>query len=165
MAFDFSFDALKNSFFDTKAVMAAAKNEYRKTASRFGAYTRTRMKSSLRYKPGKSKPGHPPHVHRSRSKYTRPKKATDGTTVRRQVSPLKELIFFAFDHETQSVVIGPVKFGTAADVKVPGLLEKGGAGTFKAGRSGERKRGVWSARPFVKPAGDAEAQSGKFLKG
>ena len=164
MAFEFSFNALKDGFFDTKAVMDAAQKEYRKTASRFGAFTRTRMKSSLRYKPGKSKPGEPPHVHRSRSKYTRPKKAKDGTTVRRQVSPLKELIFFAYDKETDSVVIGPVKFG-GADTKVPGLLEQGGAGTFKASRTGERKRGVWSPRPFVKPAGDAEAESGKFLKG
>ena len=164
MAFEFTLKELKDGFFDTNAVMSAAEKEYRKAAARFGAFTRRRMKSSLKYKPGESKPGQPPHVHRNTRNYTRPKKAKDGTTTRQQVSPLRELIFFAFDKETESVVIGPVKFGGQGG-PVPGLLEQGGAGTFKASRSGERKRGVWSARPFVKPAGDAEAGSGKFLKG
>ncbi|MDY3555304.1 hypothetical protein R5W24_004445 [Gemmata sp. JC717] len=162
MAFDFSMNSLKNSFFDTDAILSAAQKEYRKVASRFGAFARRRIKSSLKYRSGKSKPGEPPHVHRATRGYTKAKKAKDGTVSKQRVSPLRELVFFAYDRETESVVVGPVKFGSGS---APGRLEHGGAGTFKDSDSGEVKRGVYAARPFVKPAGDAEAAAGKFLKG
>lgn len=163
MGVDFSFQAIKNSFFDTDAIVAQVKKDFRRTAGRFGAFARRRMKSSLKYREGKSSPGSPPNVHRSRG-YTRPKKGKDGTVSRQPVSPLRELIFFAYDRDTESVVVGPVKFGGKGGI-APGLLEHGGGGTFKASRTGEIKRGVWAPRPFVKPAGDAEATAGKFLVG
>lgn len=163
MAFDFSIQQLKAGFFDADKILAEMDRYERRTLSRFGAFTRRRMKSSLKYASGKSTPGTPPHLHKS-SGFTRPKKdRKTGATKRQPVSPLRELIFFAYDAHTHSVVIGPVRFGSNGGV-VPPLLEKGGAGTFKDPETGQVKRGVWAPRPFVGPAGKAEAAAGKFLQ-
>ncbi|HEY1191912.1 MAG TPA: hypothetical protein VGE74_30050 [Gemmata sp.] len=162
MPFDFGMESVKNSFFDTRAVMSEAMKEYRKTAARFGAYARRDIKSSLKYRTGKSPPGAPPHVHRSTRGYTKAKKGKNGAVTKQRVSPLRELVYFAYDKETDSVVVGPVKFGGGT---APGLLERGGTGSFKDGSTGEIKRGVYAARPFVKPGGDRVVAAGKFLKG
>ena len=162
MAFSFAIAEFKGGFFDAEPVLKEMDRVQKKTLSRFGAFARTRMKSSLRYTSGKSRPGQPPHVHKRLgfNKLKRDRKT--GATKKQPVSPLRELVFFAYDPATKSVVVGPVRFGGAGGI-VPGLLEHGGAGTFKDGETGEIKRGVWAPRPFVRPAGEAEVQSGKFL--
>lgn len=162
MAFDFGFDQLKGGFFDAAAVSKEADKASRKMLSKFGAFARRRMKSSLKYKSGKSAPGSPPNVHRTKGFTKAKRNRKTGATTKQAVSPLRELIYFALDPATDSVVVGPVKFGGAGGV-APGLLEKGGTGSFRDSRSGEVKRGVYAPRPFVKPAGEAEAMSGKFL--
>lgn len=161
MAFDFSFNQLRAGFFDTAAVQKEVAALERKTLSRFGAYTRQRIRSSLKYRPGKSQPGRPPHVHTSGG-ITRTKRNKAGQETRQTVSPLRDLVFFAYDPGTRSVVVGPAKFGGKGGV-VPKLLEQGGTGTFRDPNSGEIKRGVWAPRPFVRPAGEAEVAAGKYL--
>jgi hypothetical protein len=162
MAFDFALKSLKEGFFDTAQVQKEADRFARQTGSRFGAYARRRMKSSLKYSTKPSAPGRPPHVHQTRG-FTKKKLSKSGTGARQAVSPLRELIFFAYDRDTKSTVVGPAKFGGRGGI-APGLLEKGGAGTFKDSKTGEIKRGNWKKRPFVAPAGEAEVQSGAFLK-
>lgn len=162
MAFDFGFKQLKGGFFDTDAVSKLADKAERKMLARFGAFARRRMKSSLKYKSGKSQPGQPPNVHRTRGFTKAKRNAKTGATTKQPVSPLRELIYFALDPATHSVVVGPVKFGGKGGV-APGLLEKGGPGSFTDSRTGEIKRGVYAPRPFVGPAGEAEAEAGNFL--
>jgi hypothetical protein len=164
VAFSFGIDQFKGGFFDADAVLKEMDKVERKTLSRFGAFTRQRIKSSLKYQTGKSSPGKPPHVHKTRGFNRVKKDKKTGTSAKQPVSPLRELVYFAYDAATHSVVTGPVKFGGRGGV-APGLLEAGGPGTFKDAESGEIKRGVWAPRPFVKPAGDAEVQAGRFLKG
>ena len=78
--------------------------------SRAGAYIRRSAKGSIRYAKGASKPGRPPHAHASKK---------GGKN-----SPLRELIFFAYDDRTASLVIGPTPFRGRAIV--PRVLELGG---------------------------------------
>lgn len=114
------------TFFDDAQVMAAVAKKERQALSKFGAFVRTRSRSSLRYI-GKraaarnevSAPGKPPFLHRSKS---------GGD------SPLKALLFFAYDHAEKSVVIGPAVFPSRAKSQptggtIPGTLEKGGTVT------------------------------------
>jgi hypothetical protein len=161
-AFDFGVTEFRGEFFDASAVLKEMDKVRRQTLSRFGAYARRRMKSSLKYAKGKSSAGSPPHVHTA-SGFTRAKtNKKTGATARQSVSPLRELLYFAYDAGTESVVVGPAKFGGAGGV-APGLLEKGGPGTFPDSRTGQIKAGVWAPRPFVEPAGEAEVASGAFL--
>lgn len=137
-------------FFDTKAVEAATTRAERRFLSRFGAFVRREARQSIRTRKAVSDPGKPP---------------TNRT------GDLKRNIFFAFDPERRSVVIGPVllpgKRGNA-----PELLEHGGQargegmmtvteapGRGAGGRFVSRKRKVrvqgtmtYKARPFMRPA-------------
>lgn len=163
-AFAFGIGQFKAGFFDAEGVLREMDRVERRTLSRFGAFARVRMKSSLKYATGKSKPGQPPHVHKTRGGFTRQKKDKAGNVSRQPVSPLRELIFFAYDAATHSVVVGPAKFGGKGGI-VPGLLEHGGPGVFKDPETGQRKRGVWARRAFVAPAAEAEVTAGRFMQG
>lgn len=118
---------LQAAFFDTKAVRDAVDAGTRKALSKFGAFVRQRARSSIRTRKKSSPPGQPPSSH-------------EGS--------LKRLIFFAYDAEKKTVVIGPVPFRTGA---APALLEYGGAVPRKSGRP-KRYRG----NPFMAPAAAAE---------
>lgn len=96
---------VKNLFFDRKAVIDAVGREAARGLSRFGAFVRTRARSSMR-PGGKSNksaaPGQPPRTH-------------DGA--------IKRLLFFSWDPKTRSVVVGPTPFAKGL---APNLLEFGG---------------------------------------
>lgn len=178
----------KALFFDKDAIGRAVGAATQANLSRQGAFIRRRMQSSIRYREKSSKPGEPPSGHRaSNFKRTTTNKKT-GVSKTRETSPLKELIFFGYDPSTRSVVIGPAKFGTGGGV-VPRTLEKGGPAAViepvpraKGRKATERqsqsfqrlvKAGriilpprtmrirtfVMAPRPFVRPAGEAEAKS------
>lgn len=152
----FGFHGGTVNFFDPEQIRGAVARAEARAQARFGAFVRRRMRGSLKYAKGKGPPGRPPHVHRTRG-FTRPKKdKKTGATVRQATSPLRELIFFARDPKTDSVVIGPAKFGGKGGV-APGLLERGGRGTYRDARTGAPRAGVYAPRPFVEPAGRAEA--------
>lgn len=111
-------------FFDKPEVMAAVDRGTRKALSKFGAYTRTRAKSSIKKRKGSSAPGSPPSSH---------------------TGYLKRLIFFGYDAQKKSVVIGPLPFRkNAARIIEEGGLERGS---------------LYQARPFMKPAFDAELKN------
>lgn len=93
---------MRECFFDRKAVIAALNPVVRRNLSRFGAFTRTTAKQSIKTKDGPAPAGSPPHSH---------------------VGTLKRGIQFAYDKMAASVVVGPEPFGSAT---APSLLEYGG---------------------------------------
>ena len=97
-------------FFDRRVVVEAVGRANAKVLSKAGAFIRRSAKGSIRYSKNPSKPGRPPHAHRSKS---------GGKS-----SPLRELIFFAYDNRTASLVVGPTPFRGRA--VVPRVLERGG---------------------------------------
>ncbi|MCZ2341691.1 MAG: hypothetical protein LC104_07830 [Bacteroidales bacterium] len=103
----------------------------RKVLSKFGAYVRQRAKTSIRKRKGISPPGSPPYSH---------------------VGLLKKFLFFAYDAERQSVVIGPTRIREASEA--PKLLEHGGDTTLETKRGRQRIR--YRPRPFMGPAFLAE---------
>ena len=190
-AFQVTVKEYKAAFFNRHAIEAKVDAYKDSELARLGAYTRQRMKSSLKYRKKSSAPGQPPTVHRKGFKRKTVNRKTGAETVR-ETSPLKELIFFAKTPQG-SVVVGPAKFGNRPGV-VPPTLEKGGPAvivepvprakgrkatprqslTFRQGialgtivippREKKYKTIRIAPRPFVRPAGEAEARAGKFRK-
>jgi len=127
------FEAFKGSFFDAAAVLKAVSKAERKAFSKFGAFVRQRWRTSLRYKKDPSPPGGPPTVHRKVPRQKVNKKT--GHTSTQMVSPEREFIFFAYDAEAHSVVIGPAKLNMKPPRGLQGqtvleVIEYGGAETI-----------------------------------
>lgn len=98
--------------------------------SKFGAYVRTRAKSSIRKRKKISEPGNPPNSHTGK---------------------LKKNIFFGYDEPggVPSVVVGPTKIKRNGDRNLRNL-EYGGT------RPGKNQPMVYRARPFMRPAFEKE---------
>lgn len=129
-------DAIKKSFFDAEKVQRSVDASTRKTLSRFGAFVRTRSRSSIRKRRAASVPGQPPSSH---------------------TGLLKKFVFFSYDTEAKTVVIGPAALRSNATA--PELLEYGGKGVtsrFVNRRGQQRRTGYWRARPFMRPAYEKE---------
>jgi hypothetical protein len=124
---------IKSLFFDQAAVQKAADKATRKNLSMFGAFVRTRARSSIRTRSGTSRPGEPPHSHSG--------------LVRR-------FLFFSFDPSSQSVVIGPARLNGAGKGEAPEALEHGGRVAIK--RRGKTIRPTIAPRPFMGPAFEKE---------
>lgn len=121
----------KNLFFDRQAVTRGLSQAARKVLSKFGAFVRQRAKTSIKKRKKISQPGSPPSSH-------------EGS--------LRKLIFFGYDTNRHSVVIGPVKFKKG---EAPSLLEFGGERTYRR-KSGKVERQQYQPRPFMGPAFRAE---------
>lgn len=139
---------VKKAFFDTRAVKNAVDPAARKALSKFGAYVRTRARTSIKYKAGTSAPGQPPHAHRSRGYVRKKKSKKTGAVTARPASPLRELIYFAYDPARKSVVVGPTLGGSKSGA--PQSLEEGGGATVTDG--GRRVHVRVRPRPFMGPA-------------
>lgn len=144
MPFDVS--GFKKFFFDGKAVTDALAPAVKKALSKFGAFVRQRSKSSLKYGTGTGAPGKPPVVHASKG-FTR-KRTKKGVTTAQPASPLRELIFFGYDPDKMSVVIGPALGGPRTGA--PAALEAGGKA---AGVPGAKPV---APHPYMRPAFEAE---------
>lgn len=96
---------MKMHFFD-RDVMDASDKQSKEVASKFGAFVRSDAQRSMRTaKSGKpAPPGKPPRVRKGF---------------------LKKFLFFAWDPNTRSVVIGPARFGGMTG-EIPEALEDGG---------------------------------------
>lgn len=153
---------VKKTFFDRKVVIDAMDRATRNVLSKFGAFVRTRAKSSIRQRKQASEPGKPPSSH---------------------VGTLKDFIYFGYEADRQAVVIGPTKTDQVffdndrrpVTGTVPEVLEYGGQITildvFKYGswqrldlRSRRRATGLPTrmrtvaikARPYMNPAFEIE---------
>jgi len=150
MALDVTIRGVRASFFDSEKVLAAARKGTVRALSKCGAFVRREAKSSIRYATKSATPGQPPKAHRGRM--TRTSRKKDGTVTTRQVSPLKELIYFAYDAANGSVVVGPADFRNRAkrSYRVPTVLEQGGTVTTRTPRALKTAR--YPGNPFMAPA-------------
>lgn len=150
MALEVTIRGVKASFFDSEKVLKAVKKGAVKALSKCGAFVRREAKSSIRYATKSATPGQPPKAHRGR--LTRTSKKKDGTVTTRQVSPLKELIYFAYDERTGSVVSGPADFKNRASraYRVPTLMEQGGTVAVRTPKALKVAR--YPGNPFMAPA-------------
>ena len=121
----------KGLFFDQAKVGRAMSKAERRVLSKFGAYIRRTAKSSIRKRKRVSQVGSPPSSH---------------------TGLLKKFIFFLYEPERRSVIIGPVLLGKGTDA--PRLLEHGGSAVRRKRR--KRVRMTYAARPFMGPAMDKE---------
>lgn len=164
---DLSLSATKRMFFDRKRVIQAVDRATHKNLSKFGAYVRTRAKTSIKYRKTSSSPNMPPSAHRT---MMRNKKNRAGVVKTQSVSPLRELIFFAFEQTAgrPNVVIGPIIFKrshrSASPVKanmpgrratVPSVLEFGGQSLYSGSKGNSRIVAI-AQRPYMRPAFEAE---------
>ena len=98
----------------------------RRVLSKFGAFVRTRARTSIRRRKAASAAGSPPSSH---------------------TGLLRRWILFGYDAGSRSVVIGPAKLGGAKGSNAPAALEYGGPATNAKGRAIQI-----GARPFMRPA-------------
>jgi len=119
----------KAGFFDRAAVQSATDRATNRNLSRFGAFVRTRSRSSIRKRKAISEPGQPPSSH---------------------VGTLKKFIFFSFEPTAKSVVIGPTR--TSGAGTAPEMLEHGGTSRFIPPRQRRPITARYRPRPFMTPA-------------
>lgn len=122
----------KAGFFDRDAIIKAVDRATRKNLSKFGAFVRQRARTSIRKRKGTSPPGGPPYSH---------------------TGFLRRFIFFGYDPDRRSVVIGPTLAGSQSGA--PENLEHGGRANIRQ-RDGETERATIRPRPFMGPAFEAE---------
>lgn len=148
---------VKQLFFDTRKVKHAVDRARRKALSKAGAFIQRRARSSIRKRKDPSPPGKPPSSH---------------------VGFLRKLIFFSYDPQSDSVVIGPLKRANTSDA--PHTLEFGGRiktrkatrvrvkagrnrdGRFKKDRVIKVAAGTtmnYAPRPYMGPALKAEEKN------
>ena len=140
-----AFKAAKEGFFDREKVVNAMDKASVKVLSKFGAFVRTRARSSMRRTKKTSLPGNPPSAH---------------------VGFIKTMMFFSYDKARKSVVIGPTLINRSTNAQE--ILEYGGdtilEGYTFTTRDGKRthekttKRIKIKKRPYMKPAFEAEKQ-------
>jgi hypothetical protein len=142
---------VKRVFFDRKAVIDRMDAATRKVFSKFGAFVRRAARSSIRKRRSSAPPGSPPSSH---------------------TGLLKRFIFFGYDAQARSVVIGPARLdqrgrtpaatptptpaaaAAAAPTPAPSLLEHGGMATLtrRGTRRQTRNQVRYRPRPFMGPA-------------
>lgn len=128
----FSINQAKSMFMDRKAVQSAADRATLRVFSRFGAYVRTRSRQSIRKRKRSSRAGEPPSSH---------------------TGILKRFIFFVYDRQKRSVIIGPARLAGKIGSS-PEALEYGGKS--QAVRLGKRRSIFIDERPYMHPAFEAE---------
>jgi hypothetical protein len=132
---------IKNLFFDRNVVKRKTDTAARRVLSRFGAFVRRSARSSIRRRKRPSPPGSPPSSH---------------------TGLLRKFIFFGYEPDKRSVVIGPVRLSQNGRGEAPSLLEHGGTATLdRRGpstslRADKRKRTRYRPRPFMGPAFEKE---------
>ena len=126
------FKLAKTMFFDRAKIKKKVDARTRKVLSKFGAFVRQTSRKSIRKRKGTSKPGRPPFSH---------------------TGVLKKFLFFGYDSDRRSVVIGPVIVPGKAG-KAPATLEHGGKVSLPFGNKAEI-----APRPFMQPAFESELKN------
>lgn len=119
---------VKDLFFDRKGIIDKMNRANQRALSRIGSFIRSTARQSLKYRKLEtaSAPGTPPFVHRVQEQSAAKKAKLKPGRKAQKVSPLRELLFFFYDNNSKSTVVGPVKFGRKSLATVPHLLEFGG---------------------------------------
>lgn len=132
----FKIDQAKGLFFDRQKVIDATTRAERKVLSKFGAFVRTRARTSVRRRRAISEPGAPPSSH---------------------VGLLRQHIYFVYEPQAHNVIIGAARLNGPIG-NAPEALEHGGdseAAFFSKGKRQTRRIKV-RPRPFMQPAFEAE---------
>ncbi len=116
-------------FFDSPKVLKAVDKTTRRVLSRFGAFVRRRARGSIRKRKKTSAPGRPPTS---------------------QTGTLKRFIFFSYEPNRKSVVIGPMRLTGPDRGEAPSALEYGGTATV------DKTKVTIRPRPFMGPAFEKE---------
>ena len=155
---DVSIGGGKASFFDSAKVLKKLDSQTRRALSKCGAFVRQTAKNSIKYGLKSSPAGSPPTARRSKAFVRTTKNKKTGATKSRPTSPLKELIYFAYDDQARSVVIGPALFrqSKTKGYLVPTVLEKGGS-VLAVSSDGVVKPTQIAPHPFMNPAMRKEA--------
>lgn len=124
---------VKNLFFDSPKVLRSVDTATRKVFSRFGAFVRRTARGSIRKRNKASRPGQPPSSH---------------------TGLLKRFIFFGYDTNRRSVVIGPTRLTENHRGDAPSALEYGGTATL--GQNKDKTCVRIRPRPFMGPAFEKE---------
>jgi hypothetical protein len=122
---------VKSLFFDSPAVLASVDSATRKVLNRIGGMIRLTARRSIKKAPSHSsisKPGKPPLSH---------------------TGLLKNYIYYSFDQQARSVVVGPAALN-AKGKDVPRILEYSGNTKIKT-KQGNKNVHI-AARPFMAPA-------------
>lgn len=119
---------VKRLFFDRQKVLSKVSRAERRVLSRFGAYVRQDAKRRIRRRKRPSQPEESPT---------------------NQTGLFKRHIYFLFDPDRRSVVIGPTRLSTGHDA--PATLEYGGPAVVETS-DGEPVRVAIEQRPYMGPA-------------
>lgn len=120
----------KKFFFTADAVTKRLEKAKLTALRRFGGYLAKTAKRSMRYRKGPSAPGQPPSAHKNKRRAALKKmgRAMNNGAL------LRELLFFAYDPTTDTVVVGPQGFAAkGSNVPTPQLHEEGGERTGQKG--------------------------------
>jgi hypothetical protein len=153
VGFQLAINSAKKMFFDRTGVMEAFEGATRHALSRFGYFTMRDARQSIRKRKKASAPGQPPT---------------------NQTGLLKRFIFFSYDTQRHSVIVGPTRLeGYIRVLMIPRVLEEGGMSrlTYQTRLTGvgdtSRIRGHQGPnsygkevrirpRPYMKPAFDRQ---------
>lgn len=132
-------------FVDRPAVRQAVEKARKKNLIRWGALTRKIARNSLRRRKKSAQPGNPPHTH--------------------SPAPNLKTIYYAFDTQTKTVVVGPVLLGSNAGSPLPEKIQKGGVVIQRVGtrRKPKLRRTRMRAFPFMGPAMEKSADTAPDL--
>jgi len=125
--------------FDDPRVARLLDRQARAGLNRYGATVRMYARRSIRPRNRASEPGQPPSS---------------------RTGKLRNLLFYAYDPSTRSVVVGPSIYGSPRGNTVPEILEYGGMSTIGVWRTRggrverERKAVKVLPRPFMQPVHD-----------
>lgn len=127
-------------FFDRQAVTGAVSRAKRAVLSKAGAFIRQRARTLIRPRRRSARPGQAPSSH---------------------TGDLRRLIWFGYERERDTVVIGPAPLhgrSPYGPTTVPEVLEFGGTVTTTQDhrRPGQRVRRRYRGHPYMGPAMEAE---------
>jgi hypothetical protein len=159
---------MKSLFFDSPKVIRAVDKAKRQVLSKSGAVIRTIARRSMRPARQYSVTEMPEEMRESyerRAKIAkqaglpRPKRpkapSKPGEPPRVRLGHLKRLLFYAYDPQRESVVVGPERFRKG---QAPSVLEEGGTATVTGFEGGKivRRRIRVKPRPYMGPALEKE---------
>jgi len=139
----------KGNFFDRAGVLSNVDRQTRKNLSKFGAFLRAAIRTRLKYGDDSSEPGASPVIHKTMSRPGKVSAKTGKAGKPQSVSPLRELVFFAYDESRKSVVVGPARL-QGKPGNAPAALEYGGPSVIKNG-DGTRTVTI-RPRPYLAPS-------------
>ena len=143
----------KTKFFD-RDIFAATNKAKAKALSKFGAYVRSDAKKSMKSVRGRVRTVRSGPRKGQKERYYKP--AAAGSPPHAIEGLLKKFLFFVYEKDRDSVVIGPAALSNKSrrGDPVPGLHEHGGTQLVKSGRSKRTFIASYPKRPYMKPAGE-----------